>query len=117
MGTAAVGVAQKEDREKDINEQDIFDHVILFLVAITHRLFSRLLGADDASLGAVIGKSGDPEAAAGPAPTGTASCSNGVTTIAAAASETPSRCARAVREQARASPRVRSAAPSAGKRT
>src|SRR5215468_9383097 len=48
MDTAAVGVAQKENREHGIDEQDIFDCVILFLPAITVRLFRRVLGADDA---------------------------------------------------------------------
>jgi len=58
MGTAAVGVAQKEDDEQGIDEQDIFDRVILFLPAITVRLFNRVLGADDAPLGPVMGKKG-----------------------------------------------------------
>jgi hypothetical protein len=31
MDTAAVGVAQKEDDEERIDEQDIFDRVISFL--------------------------------------------------------------------------------------
>jgi hypothetical protein len=57
MHTAAIGVAQKEDREAGIDEQDVFDGVILFLPAITVRLFNRVLGADDAPLGAVMGKS------------------------------------------------------------
>jgi hypothetical protein len=35
MDTAAVGVAQKEDEEESIHEQDIFDRVVLFLAAIT----------------------------------------------------------------------------------
>jgi hypothetical protein len=39
MGTAAVRVAQKEDDEEGIDEQDIFDRVISFLAAITRRLF------------------------------------------------------------------------------
>src|SRR5262245_51276440 len=57
MGTAAVGVAQKEDDEQGIDQQDIFDGVVLFLPAITLRLFSRVLGADDAPFGPVMGKS------------------------------------------------------------
>ena len=111
MDTAAVGVAQKEDDEQGIDEQDIFDGVILFLATITVRLFSRVLGADDAPLGAVMGKRG----AAG-ATTGAGASSREPTTEAASASETPSRCARAVRERAGASPRVRRAARSAGRR-
>ena len=57
MGTAAVGVAQKEDEEERIDEQDIFDRVISFLAAITLFLFSRVLGADDAPFRPVMGKS------------------------------------------------------------
>jgi hypothetical protein len=57
MGTAAVGVAQKEDDEQGIDEQDIFDGVVLFLPTITLDLFRRVLGADDAPFGAVMGKS------------------------------------------------------------
>ena len=72
MDTAAVGVAQKEDDEQGIDEQDIFDGVVLFLAAITRRLFSRVLGADDAPFGPVMGKRGDAGAAAGTAATGAA---------------------------------------------
>ena len=56
MDTAAIGVAQKEDDEQGIDQQDIFDRVVLFLAAITLRLFSRVLGADDAPFGPVMGK-------------------------------------------------------------
>ena len=118
MHTATVGVTQKEDREEGIDEQDIFDRVIFFLAAITLRLFSRVLGADDASFGAVMGTRGEAGAAADTATPGVGSSStSGVTTMAASASETPKRCARAVRERAGASPRARSAASSAGRRT
>ena len=117
MDTAAVGVAQKEDDEERIDEQDIFDGVVLFLAAITRFLFSRVLGADDAPLGAVMGKRGATGAAGGTAPTGADSSSSGVTTVAAAASETPRRWARADRERAGASPRARSTASNAGSRT
>ena len=34
MDTAAVGVAQKEDDEQSIDEQDILDGVIFFLAAL-----------------------------------------------------------------------------------
>ena len=53
MGAAAIGVAQKEDEEQGIDEQDIFDRVVFFLAAITLFLFRRVLGADEAPLGAV----------------------------------------------------------------
>src|SRR5262245_44612773 len=116
MDTAAVGVAQKEDDEERIDEQDIFDGVVLFLAAITLGLFRRVLGADDPTLGAVVGKRGAAGAAVGTATRGADSSSSGVTTVAAA-SETPRCWARAVRERAGASPRARSAASNAGSRT
>jgi len=116
MGAAAVGVAQKEDREEGVDQQDIFDRMVLFLATITLRLFRRGLGADDAPLGAVMGKRGEVGAVAGVVATGVASSACGVTTVAASASETPRRWARAVSERAGASPRARSAASSAGKR-
>jgi hypothetical protein len=114
MGTAAVGVAQKEDDEERIDEQDIFDGVILFLATITVRLFRRVLGTDDAPLGPVMGTRGEAGAAAGMGTTGAGSSSSGTITVAAAASETPRRWARAERERAGASPRARSAASNAG---
>ena len=117
MGTAAVGVTEKEDDEQGIDEQNIFDCVVFFLAAITLFLFSRVLGADDASFRPVMGKRGAAGAAVGTATTGADSSSSGLTTIAAAASETPRRWARADRERAGASPRARSAASNAGSRT
>src|SRR2546426_2100294 len=113
MDAAAVSRTEKEDREEDIDQQDIFHRVVFFLAAITFRLCRRVLGADDAPLGAVMGKRGD----AGAVARGTGSPSRRATTVAASASETPSRCARAVRERAGASPRARSAASSAGRST
>src|SRR5215467_1038662 len=116
MHPTAMGRTQKEDDEERIDEQDIFDRVVLFLAAITRGLFNRVLGADDAPLGAVMGTRGATGAAVGTATTGAGSSSSGVTTVAASASETPSRWARAANERAGASPRVRRAANSTGKR-
>jgi hypothetical protein len=113
MGAAAIGVTEKEDEEQGIDEQDIFYGVIFFLAAITRFLFNRVLGADDAPFRPVMGKRGDTGAVA----RGPGSSSRGATTVAASASETPSRCARAVRERAGASPRARSAARSTGRST
>jgi hypothetical protein len=110
MGAAAIGVAQKEDEEQGIDQQDIFHRVVSFLAAITLFLFSSVLGADDAPFGAVMGKRGESGVAMGAAATAVGSSSNELTTEAASASETPSRWARAVRERAGASPRVRRAA-------
>src|SRR5215510_10606451 len=113
MDTAAIGVAQKEDEEQRVDEEHIFYRMVFFLAAITVGLFSRVLGADNPSFRPVMGKRGE----SGVATTGAGSSSTELTTEAASTSETPSRCARAVRERAGASPRVRSAASSAGKRT
>jgi hypothetical protein len=117
MGAATVGVAQKEDEEQRIDEQDIFDGVVLFLPAITVGLFNRVLGADDAPFRPIMGKRGEAGAAAGTATTGAGASSGGTTTVAASASATPSRCASAASERVGASPRVRSAASSTGKST
>src|SRR5712671_5879802 len=100
MDPAAVGVAQKEDDEERIDEQDIFDGVVLFLAAITRGLLRRVLGADDAPFGPVMGKRGEAGAAAGMGATGVDSSSSGTTTVAASASEIPRRWARAERERA-----------------
>jgi len=118
MDTAAIGVAQEEDQEEGIDQQDIFDRVVSFLATITRFLFNRVLGADDAPLGAVMGKRGDIDGAVtGVSATGAGSSASGVTTAAASASETPSRWASAASERVGASPRVRSAARRAGRRT
>jgi hypothetical protein len=100
MDAAAIGVAEEEDDEQGIHEQDIFYRMVLFLATITLRLFSRVLGADDAPFRPVMGKRGGADRAAGAVTTGTGSSVSGTTTVAASASETPSRCARAVRERA-----------------
>src|SRR5215217_3241363 len=99
MRAAAIGVAQEEDDEQGIDQQDIFYRVVFFLAAITRGLFNRVLGADDPPFRAIMGKRGDAGAAAGPVATGVGS-SSGATMVAASASETPSRWARAVRERA-----------------
>src|SRR5262249_10655073 len=117
MGTATIRVAQKEEEEERIDQQDIFDGVVAFLATITFLLFSRIVGADDAPFGPVMGKRGESGVAAGAPTTGARAAASGVTTVAASASEMPSRWARAVRERAGASPRARSAARRTGKRT
>jgi hypothetical protein len=117
MDAAAVGVAQEEDEKQGVDQQDIFHRVVLFLATITRCLLSRVLGADDAPFRAVMGKRGESGVAAGAVAMGAESPGSGATIVAASASETPSRCARPVRERAGASPRARRAARRAGKRT
>src|SRR2546427_6652564 len=113
MHTATMGRTQKQDGEGGIDQQDIFDRMVFFLPALTVRLFSRVLGADDAPFGPVMGQRGD----AGTPAMGAGSSASSVTTVAASASAMPRRCARAARERVGASPRVRRAASSTGKRT
>ena len=67
MDTAAIGVAQKEDEEQGIDEEQIFDGVVSFLPAITVGLFRRVLGADNASFRPVMGKRGEAGVATGAA--------------------------------------------------
>jgi hypothetical protein len=117
MDAASKRLTEKKDGEQGVDQQDIFYRMILFLAAITCGLLRRVLGADDPPFGAVMGKRGAADAAAGPVPTGAGASPSGPTTVAASASETPSRWARAVRERAGASPRLRSAARRAGRRT
>src|SRR5215471_8483418 len=112
MGAAARGVTEKEDEKQRMHSQDVFDRMVLFLAALTRGLCSSVLGADNAPCGLVMGTRG----ASGATPGGGAS-SSGVTSVAASASATPSRWARAVSERAGASPRLRRAARSTGKRT
>src|SRR5215831_8046549 len=102
MHTAAMGRTQKQHGEQGIDQQDIFPGVVVFLAALPLGRFKRVVGADAPSVRAVMGKRGATDTAAGPATTAT---------------EPPSRCARAVRAQAGAAPRARSAARSAGRRT
>ena len=117
MHPPCIRIAEEEEDEQGIDEQDIFDRMVLFLAALSRRLCSRVLGADDPPCRPVMGTRGDAGAAAGTATTAAGSAASGVTTVAAAASEMPQRCARAVRERAGASPRARSAANNTGRRT
>src|SRR5689334_2204630 len=98
MEAALDGVAEKDDEEQGTDQQDVLYRVVLFLAAVTLRLFSRVLGADDAPFRPVMRKRG----AAGPAtgaqaePDAGAGASSGAAT--SVPSQTASRCARAVRE-------------------
>jgi len=116
MGAAAIGITEKEDEEQGMHEQDVFDRVVFLLAALTVGLCNRVLGADDAPFRPVMGTRGEAGAGMGTATTGAGSSSSGVSTVAASASETPSRWARAANKRAGASPRVRRAANNTGKR-
>jgi len=93
MEAASSRLTEEEDEEQGMDQQDIFDRMVLFLATLTLRLVSRVLGADDPPFGPVMRKRGDA-GTAGVATTGTGS-SSGATTVATSASATPSRWARA----------------------
>src|SRR5437867_11741455 len=99
MNAPPIGRTEKKNREQGVDQQNIFYRMVLFLAAITRGLLRRVLGADDASFGPVMGKRGDAAAVTGLVTTGAGASSSGATTVAASASETPNRCARAVRER------------------
>jgi hypothetical protein len=101
---ARVGLTEKEDRERRIDQQDVFHRVAFFLAAITARLLSRILGALDAPLGAIVAKRGEVRAGTGAAPGGSASA-------------TPMRWASSVNDRLGDAPSTRSVACSTTNRT
>ena len=118
MHPAACGFAEEKDDQRSIDQKHILYRVILFLATVTFGLFSRVLGADDTPFRPVMGKRGEhcPDATAGDdGETADGDPSAGV--ITPAVSGTPSRRASAARLRAGASPRSRSVASNAGKRT
>jgi hypothetical protein len=120
MGTARIGLTQKENREHSIDQQHVFDRVARFLAAITARLLSRILGTLDASFGPIVAKRGEAGAEAGAvagrADVGADSAA-GATMTAALASAMPRRLANSVTDRVGASPNARSVARSTTKRT
>jgi hypothetical protein len=118
MGTAGIGVTQKEDHERRVDQPHVCHGRALFLAAITARLLSRILGALDAPLGPVVAQRG--EAGAGAAAGGSAGGEGlavGMTRAAALASATPRRWAHSCTDRVGASPRARSVTRSTTKRT
>jgi hypothetical protein len=97
---AGIRLTQKEDRERRVDQQDVFDRVAFFLAAITARLLSRILGALNPPFGAIVSKRGEVSAGA-----------------AALASATPMRLARSVKDRVGASLSARSIACSTANRT
>src|SRR2546428_693483 len=59
MDTSTRGIAQKEEEEEGIDEQDMFDGMVSLLATLTCLLFSRVLGADDAPCRPVMGQRGE----------------------------------------------------------
>jgi hypothetical protein len=58
MDAARSGLTQEHDTQRGIDQQEVFQHMPFFLAAITRFLFSRVCGARDGSLGAVMTKRG-----------------------------------------------------------
>jgi hypothetical protein len=119
VGAARIGLTQKEDRERCIDQQYVFDRGVLFLAAITARLLSRILGALDAPLGPIVAERGETGAGTG-AVDGAAigdDSSVGSTMAAASASAMPRRWANAATDRVGASPSVRNVARRTTKRT
>ena len=56
MDTAPDGFAEEEDDEQGIDQQDVLYRVVLFLATVTVRLFSRVLGANNAPFRPVMSK-------------------------------------------------------------
>ena len=111
VDAASIGVTEKEDRERRIDQQHIFHRVAFFLTAITARLFKRVLGTRDAPFRAIVAKRGEGDARTGAAAgssAGVGSSPVGTTRAAASASVTPTRCASSCKERVGASPSVRS---------
>jgi hypothetical protein len=109
MGTARIGLTQKENRERGVDQPHVFDRVAPFLAAITARLLSRILGALDAPFGAIMPKRGEGD-------TGTDAAARSIM-AAASASAMPRRSANSVKDRVGASPRPRRAARRTTKRT
>ena len=84
MHTPCRRLAEAADDEQDMDYEDSFDRMVLVLAALTRRLFSRVLGADDTPCRPVMGPRGDAGAAAGTATTAAGSSASGMTTVAAA---------------------------------
>jgi hypothetical protein len=105
VGTARVGLTQKEDPERGVDQEHVFDRVVRFLAAIIARLLSRILGPLDAPFGPIVanrGEAGGSDALGG--------SSGGLTMAVASASVTPRRLASSVTDRVGASPRARSVA-------
>jgi hypothetical protein len=120
VGAAGIGVTPKEDRERGIDQQHVFDRGARFLATITARLLSGILGAREAPFGAIVPKRGEAGAGAGAAvgrSVGGEGPSVGTTRAAALASATPRRCANSCTDRLGASPMARSVVRRTTKRT
>ncbi len=58
VDASRMGLTQKQDAQRGVDQQEVFQHVALFLAAIARFLWSWILGARDGALGAVMTKRG-----------------------------------------------------------
>src|SRR4029450_12737628 len=58
MDTARMRLTEKQNAQGPIDQQEVFEHVPPFLAAIASFLFSRVVGARDGALGAIMTKRG-----------------------------------------------------------
>ncbi len=116
MGTARVGLAQKENRERGVDQEHGFDRMAPFLAAIIARLLSRIVGTLDTPFGAIMSKRGEAGAGADGS-SGVGGSVVGTTSAVASVAATLRRLASSVTDRVGASPSVRSVACSTTKRT
>jgi hypothetical protein len=105
VGAAGLGVTEKEDRARRIDQPPIVHRVAGLLAAITARLLRRILGTLEAPCSAIVAQRGEAGGA-----TGGDGSWGGTTNAVASASATPRRVASSVTERVGASPNVCSVA-------
>jgi hypothetical protein len=110
MDTTRMRLAQEEDTQGPIDQEEVFQHVPLVLAAITRLLFSRVVGARDGSLGAIMRKRGSAAGAAWSSSAGDASRGRNGTSI-------PRRSRKASTRRQGASPKVRRVFRNTGSKT
>ena len=111
MDAAGMRLTQEEDAQGPLDQQEVFPHVTLFLAAIARFLCSRIVGARDGSLGAVMTKRG----AAGGVAAWTASA--GEASKGWGGPSTSRRARNASTRRQGASPKVRSVSRNTGSKT
>ena len=111
MHTARMSFTQEQDTQGSIDQQDVFEHMPLFLAAVTRFLFSRVVGARDGSLGAIMTKRGAMGGVAGR----TASAGDG--SSGRCGNSTPRRSHKAFTLRQGASPKARRVLRNTGSKT
>jgi hypothetical protein len=106
-----MGLTQEHDAQRGVDQQQVFQHMPLFLAAITRLLFSRVCGARDGSLGAIMTKRG--AASGGAAWT----ASDGADAKGTGGHSPPRRARKASTLRQGASPKVRKVLRSTGSKT